>query len=228
MGNPNMKKGGGGDMTLESRHLIGIFLGLVVICCVFFTLGYAMGRTQFDTNVKAAPMGKPDATASAPVADPMGRPAEKANSPVPAPADWTFPTAADGKKSADRLEPPPPKSTTSKPAGGIKVELNPAPAKREPVKTAPAASPVAVTLGKTKAPAIPRGAFVLQVAALSKEADALALASALQQKQFSAFVLQPMGDNLYRVQVGPYANSASADAGKKALLREGFKAILKK
>ena len=201
---------------LESRHLIGIFLGLVVICGVFFTLGYVMGRTQLEATVRAAAPPKPAEAATG-----MGveKSAPKPAPVVPTPSQWSFPTTADAKKPVDRLEPPPPKS--SAPA---KVELNRAPAAREPQP-----APVATTgASRQKAPAIPRGAVVLQVAALTKESDAYALASVLQQKKFPAFVLPPTGDSYYRVQVGPYPSAATADAGKKALLSEGFKAILKK
>src|SRR5487761_530549 len=46
---------GGGDRVLESRHLIGLFLGVVLLCCVFFTLGYVMGKTQYGNSpVQAA------------------------------------------------------------------------------------------------------------------------------------------------------------------------------
>ena len=38
-------KRGGGERVLESRHLVGLFLGVVLLCGVFFTLGYVMGRT---------------------------------------------------------------------------------------------------------------------------------------------------------------------------------------
>ena len=34
----NGKRGGGGDRILESRHLVGLFLGVVLLCGVFFTL----------------------------------------------------------------------------------------------------------------------------------------------------------------------------------------------
>ena len=34
---------------LESRHLVGLFLGVVLLCGVFFTLGYVMGKTQYGT-----------------------------------------------------------------------------------------------------------------------------------------------------------------------------------
>jgi cell division septation protein DedD len=69
--------------------------------------------------------------------------------------------------------------------------------------------------------------MVLQVAALRSEADALALAEALQQKQFPAFVLTPETGGLYRVQVGPYTSTKAADGAKKSLEREGFKSIVK-
>jgi cell division septation protein DedD len=195
-------------MTLESRHLIGIFLGLVVICGVFFTLGYVMGRTQYDTTVRAAASPKPHPADLAALAN---KSPEK-SAAIPA-ADWTFPKTTEAAKPVAALEPPPPKT-------GSRAELSSAPPPRASAPVKPG--------GAAKAPVIPRGASVLQVAALSREADALALAQVLQQKQFPAFVLQPMGDNLYRVQVGPYGDSAAADAGKKALQREGFKAILKK
>ena len=35
---------------LESRHLVGLFLLLVVIFGVVFTLGYLLGRSQYDTK----------------------------------------------------------------------------------------------------------------------------------------------------------------------------------
>ena len=47
-------KKGGGDFVLESRHLVGLFLLLVVIFGVVFTLGYLLGRSQYDTQLRAA------------------------------------------------------------------------------------------------------------------------------------------------------------------------------
>jgi cell division septation protein DedD len=76
-------------------------------------------------------------------------------------------------------------------------------------------------------PLIPAGAYTLQVAALTKEADALELAARLQKKKFPAFVLSPPGDKYYRVQVGPYADLKAADAARKGLEGAGFKAIVK-
>jgi len=65
------------------------------------------------------------------------------------------------------------------------------------------------------------------VAALTKEADAMELASRLQKKKIPAFVVSPQGDKYYRVQVGPYADPKAVEAARKGLEDAGFKAIVK-
>ena len=67
--------------------------------------------------------------------------------------------------------------------------------------------------------------MILQVAALEKQDDALALATSLQKKHFSAYVQTPRKDKFYRVQVGPFKDQKSADAAKKGLESAGFKAF---
>ena len=69
---------------------------------------------------------------------------------------------------------------------------------------------------------------MLQVAAVVSQGDALALAQALQQKRFPAFVLTPGADKYYRVQVGPYADKESAAIARKDLEAKGFKSIVKR
>src|ERR1700679_3466955 len=57
-----------GERVLGSGHLVGLFLAVVVLCCVFYTLGYVMGRSQEatvraamvdDTGVALAPASSP-------------------------------------------------------------------------------------------------------------------------------------------------------------------------
>jgi hypothetical protein len=43
--------------VLESRHVIGLFLLMLVFSGVFFALGYVMGRNQYDGQVRAANNG---------------------------------------------------------------------------------------------------------------------------------------------------------------------------
>jgi len=77
-------------------------------------------------------------------------------------------------------------------------------------------------------PLVAKGAIMLQVAAVIRESDAMALAQALQQKKFPAFVINPATDKYYRVQVGPYADSQSATSARQDLEAKGFKSIVKR
>ncbi|MFZ0415456.1 MAG: SPOR domain-containing protein, partial [Candidatus Acidiferrales bacterium] len=77
-------------------------------------------------------------------------------------------------------------------------------------------------------PRMSRNAIVLQVGALRSESDALAMADALQQKGFPAFVIVPTTDSFYRVQVGPFLSQTVGDRAKESLQREGFKAIFRR
>src|SRR5580704_2910282 len=90
-------KRGGADRVLESRHLVSLFLGVVLLCGVFFTLGYVMGHNQYGGPVHAA-----DALDSDQPSHPLPKQkAETSNSPAPAPApasnEWDF----YSKKNAD-------------------------------------------------------------------------------------------------------------------------------
>ncbi len=205
-------------MVLESRHLIGIFLLTVVISGIVFTLGYVLGRSQYYTQVRAAASGtqalarpepQPAPTKSS---GPSGSSQPPAPTGLPAPSDWDFYRSAEPKKT-DRLQKPVKTAATSKPAAATPSSSHPATAKTKTL---------------LNAPLVPRGAILLQVAALTREEDALTLAEALQRKKFPAFVLTPGADHYYRVQVGPYADAQSAAIARRGLEREGFNAIVRR
>lgn len=206
-------------MVLESRHLVGLFLLMVVISGVVFTLGYVLGRSQYYSQVRVAAASpepaRPEPTAQ-PVkpsnsASPAGRSPQDSAASAQPPADWDFFKAAEPKKTE---------------------EFKPQPKSSAPAKAAPpakASTPAAaVKKSLLTAPLVAHGAIVLQVAALTREDDALALAEALQQKKFPAFVLTPGADHYYRVQVGPYTDAQSAAIARRGLEHEGFKSILKR
>jgi cell division septation protein DedD len=203
-----MKQGGGGDRVVESRHVVGMFLGVVVLCGIFFTLGYVMGRTQYDSSVRAATL----AASERPVAIPK----QVENVPAPAP-QWDFMKPSSPAETSKRLE------TASKPAD-VSAPAKPAekPAEKPAAAEAKSRNPLVRTTP------VPRGNVVLQLAALRSEYDALALTEALQQKNFPAFVLMPATGDLYRVQVGPFSSVKDAESTKKALEREGFRVITKR
>jgi septal ring-binding cell division protein DamX len=183
---------------------------------VFFTLGYVMGRNQYDGQVRAASNPRTlQPTPIAPKSDPSAkRPTDPRRNSDPASdvnsqpnSDWSFYNAGKSSSADDNLKP----AWAASPATPRNVS---APARGK------SAAPSVV-------PATPAGSFTLQVAALRRESDALRLASHLQRKKFPAFVSSPQGDKYYRVHVGPYADQKSADAARKGLEGAGFKAIVK-
>jgi len=182
-----------------------------------------MGRNQSEASVRAADfrekpelpiITKPDASAKrTSKTAPSETPTDNA---APANSDWEFYHAGDSKKPADRLKPAAPV-----PAPALSQKTQPVAVKTVAPQTTAAAAK------SSNRPLIPVGAYILQVAALNKEADALELATQLQKKKFPAYVLSPQTDKYYRVQVGPYADQKAADAARKGLEGAGFKAFLK-
>lgn len=198
-----------GDRVLESRHLVGLFLGVVLLCGVFFTLGYVMGRTQYDTSVHASDASPLRAAAS---------PRNSAKSPSektpagPAAGEWDFYAK---KANNEGLAPAPKPTPTNSSASGR-------PARTEEMRNE------SKLPSHVRPPRMLKNAIVLQVAALRHQGDALALADAIQQKHFPSFVVTPATDAYYRVQVGPYSSQAAAEKARRELDHQGFKSIIKR
>lgn len=93
----------------------------------------------------------------------------------------------------------------------------PAAAEKAPAPAGPAAGTAAV----------PAGAILLQVAALSKKEDADAMVALLKKKDFDVTVTNP-GDKLHHVMVGPFVSLKDAEGVKARLEKEGFKPIVKR
>jgi cell division septation protein DedD len=220
----------GGDFVLESRHLVGLFLLLVVIFGVVFTLGYLMGRSQYDAKLRAT-VGSPvgfDAEAAPPPVDAKGKAkgqpqpqSQPDDSAIPKKnSDWDFYHSAEPQTAPDHLQPPPKALSPTAPS---------APASAAKSAAAPSKS-VKSAKGSASAdtPPMAKGAVMLQVAAVLHQEDALALAQALQQKKFPAIVVPPSADKYYRVQVGPYHDDPSATKARQDLEAKGFKSIIKR
>jgi cell division septation protein DedD len=214
-------KKSGGDFVLESRHLVGLFLLLVVIFGVVFTLGYLMGRGQFDARLRTAVNNSAEAAPSRVTPAPRAQESRETEKPVTAQggSDWDFYHSSEPKTDEDHLQPP--KKSLPAPSAAKSSAAKPSAVVSKPPANGTSAPPL-------NAPLIPRGAIMLQVAAIVSQSDALALAQALQQKRFPAFVIPPGGDKFYRVQVGPYADKESATIARKDLEAKGFKSIVKR
>jgi len=213
------KRRGAGERVLESRHVIGLFLLMLVFSAIFFTLGYVMGRSQYDGQVRAANTQHDVPDAMVKKSDSGQKHATNGNTPAtntPAPeesnpnSDWEFYSSHKQKESGDHLKPVSP--------SGVSSAAKTAPQNNGNNKPAVFESP------KPPQP----GGYTLQVMAVRRESDALDLAKRLQKNKFPAFVLTPQGSKYYRVQVGPYSDKKSAEAAKKGLEGAGFRAIVKR
>jgi cell division septation protein DedD len=220
-------KRGAGDRVLESKHVIGLFLLMLLFSGAFFALGYVMARDQYAGQVRAANVG---ARSADPMAEPKPEPASNKSAetrPATGESDpptfasdpgWEFSNTSRPSKNEPRLEPAPKAPVTPPASKSVSAK-----SKVEP----PAPTTTQTKGGKNlaSAPLIPNGALVIQVAALMKQDDALSIASSLQKKHFAAYVQTPQKDKFYRVQVGPFKDKKAAEAAKKGLESEGFKAF---
>jgi cell division septation protein DedD len=207
-----------GERVLESKHVIGLFLLMLLFSGVFFTLGYVMGRNQYDAQVSAA-----SSFASRPVvakSDPtpkknLDTSSTAESDPATSNSDWEFYGNNKPPKSEPRLEAAakaPVMPTAAKPLNGN-------------AKAQPASAPLKSSKQAASGPPIPAGAYVLQVAAFLKQDDAVTVANDLQRKHYLCYIQTPQKDKYYRVQVGPFKDRKAADAAKQGLENEGFNAF---
>lgn len=119
-----MGKGGSTEMVLETRHLVGVFLAAVVLCAVFFTLGFIYGRDQERAAARAAEL-KARTTDTTP-------PTPAAPRPGSSPADLGFydrlgtkPKPEASRPASPRPQPPAAVKVTptSPPAGSERIFL---------------------------------------------------------------------------------------------------------
>ena len=82
----------------------------------------------------------------------------------------------------------------------------------------------------TPSGAVPPG-FAVQVAASRSKSDAENLVKQLGSRGYRVFLVTPeyakAGDNLYRVQVGPFATREDAEKARDKLTKEGFKPFIR-
>lgn len=229
---------------LESRHVIGLFMLMLLFSGIFFTLGFLMGRDRYDGAVRAegvnpkenaAPAilpksaGKRGSRAAAPAAPAAETPkVDTTASGEPAAAsEWDFYNAGKSGEPDDRLKPAS-NGTSGGAAGNARTIPGSGAGAGAAKNNGAAAKPESVAVAAKPAKAGgAAGLYTLQVAALKKGPDATHLARTLKSKNFPAFVVSPQADKYYRVQVGPYADQKAAEAARKKLEGAGFKAIVK-
>jgi DedD protein len=202
------------EITLSMGVILSIFFALVLVCALFFGMGYTMGRHSSQSQT-LADGGSSD---SGNFSSFKPSPQSVAVAPVPVSTAPTVPSAG----SADDATTTGADSATASPVATT------------PVSTASPATPVMPSspkLGTTAPPPAPTQAMqqlsIVQVAAVSHQEDADVLLSALKKQGYSVVERPDPQDKLIHIQLGPFTNRNDANAMRQRLLADGYNAIVK-
>jgi cell division septation protein DedD len=223
------------EITLGVGKLLGLFFLLAAICGVFFSIGYSMGRSSGREQAANDQAQTADASATSL--------APAANKPSPEVVKTQDPAAAAPNANPQAQQPltfykavqensvaPQPTTATPKPGAAAEpktiAEATP-PANAGTRSNVASGSPEVIS---HTSPVTGPGTIVVQIAALSREDDAVSLAGALRKKNYNVFVVNnPINnDKFYHVQVGPFSSLADAQAMKARLVAEGYNPIIKR
>ena len=215
------------EVTLSTGAQLGIVFFLLLLCGLFFGLGYWVGHGRSPAapataaTQPAAPTAAPDqeplqgnGTLPKPSADaqvPPTHPPDEGGGTPPAPASDTGPAPAQPQPKPAAT--PPPHTPASSPA--------PAPTAPKPAPSEPARTSTPVQ------PANPSAAsgYMVQIAAVSHLEDANVLVNALRNRGFAA-TAQHMPDGLVHVRIGPFATHEEANRMSMRLLGDGYNAMV--
>jgi DedD protein len=196
------------EITLSMGVILSIFFALVLVCALFFGMGYTLGRRSSQAQ-----------TAAGGTAGDSGnfngfKPSPQSVAVQPAPA-----STAPATPSSDSAD-------ASAPAAGGDAS-NPAEAAVPPAAVMPASTKPA---GATQPPApieTVQQSSIVQVAAVTHQEDADVLLSALKKQGYAVTERQDPQDKLIHIQLGPFANRNDANAMRQRLLADGYNAIVK-
>jgi len=203
------------ELILGNRQLITVFLIIVIMLAVFFSMGYIVGRNSAPvvvdarnatpaktagTDTAAARPGSPGATDT--TSSPPAAAAPESKPPEPAPVE--------AKKPEPVVEEPP------KPA--------PAPARAEAKPPKPAAATGGGGVRSLDEP--PSGSYWQVVATTRPEAEIVA--EAIAKKGLRCIITPAPKAGLFRVLVGPLSNASAMGQARADLEAAGFKSVIPK
>jgi len=186
------------EITLGTGRMLALFFAFVLICAVFFAIGFSLGRktTVVSANISSGPVGVPAAVVRPSAGKENTQPAQS--------TDFSFYKSVSSNTTDAELKP---------------RDAQPQPTAADAGKTPTPASSPAPTNG---------GYFVQVAAVSREEdAESLVEALKKKQyPAFTAN--NPSADKFHHVQVGPYADLKDAEAMRARLIADGYNPILKK
>jgi cell division septation protein DedD len=199
------------ELVLGNRQLMSVFLIVVVLLGVFFSMGYIVGRNSSSAVTDTARNEKPKPDPDADSSDNSDGPPAAADSTPQQPAPQSTPPQI---AKPVQTQPPAPLIAKPKPEPVHAKEVKPKPSP----SPSPAAPPVhAAASGE------PSGGQYWQVVATVRP-DAEIIAEALGKKGFHAVLAPtPNKDGIFRVLVGPLPDAATQAQTRTGLESAGFK-----
>ena len=207
----------GRELTLSAGSILGIFLGLALLCGLFFGFGYNVGHRS---GAAAALQASSPDPASAPSASRQ----DTFNSfkPSPGSSAKTISTAQGEAPADGAVQPTTPVAQTSARLETFKPSVIARTAAPKPAAEVPATA-----VNTTPASPAAGGSFFVQVAAISHPDDAAMLLGALRSRGYTVTERTEVGDKLIHVQVGPFPSKPTAEAMRQRLQADGYNAIIK-
>jgi cell division septation protein DedD len=189
--------------TLGPMMGLGLFLGLAVLCGVFFAFGYAVGHrapqsasTASNDAVEKLKPATVDVTKTKPAPTGQSNSANTQSVSVAQPSNQYAQT------------PPEQFAQTSQSKDGTA-----GPAYANPKEHA--AQPAGASNG-----------WMVQIAAVSHQEDAEVLEGALRKRGYAVTLNRDAADNLIHVRIGPFTSRDEATQWRQKLLSDGYNAML--
>ena len=189
------------ELVLGNRQLISVFLIIVILLGVFFSMGYIVGRN----STPAVTTEARNAGASKPIVVERPQTADAASSSAP--------PSAETAKQEEEKPPSSPQPTSTHPAEPAAAK----PANPSAIKEAKSGESVVRAV-----PTEPGPGQYWQVVATSRP-DAEIVTEALAKKGFKAMLAPGPKEGLYRVLVGPSSDTANLADTRTKLEAAGFK-----
>jgi len=201
------------ELILGNKQLLSVFFIVVVLLGVFFTMGYIVGKNSVPSDIARREPIVVDPGAAPNKEPPPGLVVESKQQP-------------SEEKKPSAMEPPPARPEPAKPVEKpvepkVEVKKEP-PRKAPPVEQPPAEAPPPPkkpSLSTTGEPA--PGQQFLQVVA-STRPDCEIIVDVLKRKGFQAIIVPIPNGTLYRVLVGPLADTANVNKTRAGLEAAGF------
>ena len=196
------------ELVLGNRQLVSVFLIIVILLGVFFSMGYIVGRNSGPsvTAENRTSPNKPIVVERPPAAEPSSSTPAAPAAETPAPEEREKPSPLPPAGTHPAIAAPSPNAES-------KADRSASAARAKQEKPAEPAPPVAGEPGPGE---------YWQVVATSRP-DAEIISEALARKGFKAMLAPAPREGLFRVLVGPFKDSASMAQTRTDLEAAGFK-----